>query len=292
MKPSVLLADDDTQLRGFFALFLRSNGWHVAEADTGTEALKSFRTAAVKPALVVLDIRMHNDGLSTCRTFKTDTFIAKHQPKIAILSGADRGKYGPLAKRVGADMLLSKPITPQDLHVKLKRLLNQTPAALKEKRQHREDPTVKRAVSMAMLFQVPAIHQDHRSERANLAIAGDNTCRILREQYGPRCSIKKIDDQSVLLLYVEPQGNMATVNRRAQKVLARLDHLPHCEQAEQRDGTRCRFSGISLEALARLAGHPSVPVVTAHLKSMIQQNLRAGQRGAVTAIERFYDQID
>ncbi len=292
MIQSVLLADDDTQLRGFFALFLRSNGWQVAEAGTGTEALKTFRTAAVKPALVVLDIRMHNDGLSTCRTFKTDTFIAKHRPKIAILSGADRGKYGPLAQRVGADMLLSKPITPQELHVKLKRLLNQSPSALEEKRAHRLDPVVKRAVSMAMLFQVPPSGRHGDPNQANLAIALDNTCRILREQYGPRCSIKKIDDHAVLLLYVEHQGNMATVNRRAQNVLARLDHLDHCEQAAQLDNKRCCFSGISLEALTRLASNPSLPVVVAHLKSMIRQNLRSGQRGTLTAVERFYDQVD
>lgn len=292
MIQSVLLADDDTQLRGFFALFLRSNGWQVAEAGNGTEALKAFRTAAVKPALVVLDIRMQQDGLSTCRTFTTDTFIAKHRPKIAILSAADRGKYEPLAKRVGADMLLSKPITAQELHFKLKRLLNQSPAALQEKRTHRLDPVVKRAVSMAMLFQLPPVNQPGGPASTDLAIALDNTYRILREQYGSRCSIKKVDERSMLLLYVEPHGCIATVNRRAQHVLARMDHLHHCEQAEQHNDLRCSFSGISLEALARLSCHPSVPVVTAHLKSMIQQSLRTGQRGAVTAVERFYDQID
>ncbi|CAM2011301.1 response regulator [Acanthopleuribacter pedis] len=289
MNQSVLLADDDTHLRGVFALFLRSLGWHVAEASNGTEALKTFRKSRIKPSLVVLDIRMHNDGLSTCRTFKTDTFINKTPPKIAILSAADRDKYAPLARRVGADMVLSKPITPQNLHVMLQRLLSRDPEQLAAKSVHQEKPVVAHGMAMAMLFKLPRALEGPKHE-ANLAIALENTCQILREEYGPRCSIKKTDKRSALLLYVENNGGAAQVNARAQRVLKRLDMLQHCIAVELKAGRLSRYGGISLEALTRLAAKPSLPTLTRYLENTVQQSAQREERGVVTAVERFTSQ--
>ncbi len=72
MKPTILIADDDADLRWLFRLSLQRNGFEVIEAADGLQTLTC--ALASRPALLLLDVMMPNlDGLEVCRQLKADS---------------------------------------------------------------------------------------------------------------------------------------------------------------------------------------------------------------------------
>jgi DNA-binding response OmpR family regulator len=109
----VLVADDDDQVRMLLRRVLTKAGYDVSEARNGNEALRVFRQ---KPAAVLITdlIMPDKEGLETIQEFRRS-----HTPvKIIAMSGGgrlDQNMYLSMAKKIGADHVLSKPFTPQDL---------------------------------------------------------------------------------------------------------------------------------------------------------------------------------
>ena len=75
MKPLVLIADDDPDVRLLFRMSLQRNGFDVMEAADGSEALDcAFHST---PALILLDAMMpYVDGVEVCRQLKADSRTA------------------------------------------------------------------------------------------------------------------------------------------------------------------------------------------------------------------------
>jgi DNA-binding NarL/FixJ family response regulator len=104
-KIRVLVADDQTLVRTGFRVILEAEGdiEVVAEADTGTEAIRQARLA--KPDVVLMDIRMPElDGLSATEE------ILRHPdpPTIVVLTTFDQNEYVFRALRAGAAGFLLK----------------------------------------------------------------------------------------------------------------------------------------------------------------------------------------
>lgn len=58
MTTSVLLVDDDPDIRELIATLLAARGYEVTTASNGLEALESLRRASMLPALILLDVMM------------------------------------------------------------------------------------------------------------------------------------------------------------------------------------------------------------------------------------------
>jgi CheY-like chemotaxis protein len=68
---TILLVDDDQQVREFLGLALRRSGYYVIEADSGVAALPIARHR--RPDLIVSDIDMPGgDGASLLREIRLD----------------------------------------------------------------------------------------------------------------------------------------------------------------------------------------------------------------------------
>jgi len=104
-KIRVLVADDQTLVRTGFRVILEAEGdiEVVAEADTGTEAIRQARLAT--PDVILMDIRMPElDGLSATEE------ILRHPdpPTIVVLTTFDQNEYVFRALRAGAAGFLLK----------------------------------------------------------------------------------------------------------------------------------------------------------------------------------------
>ena len=104
-KIRVLVADDQTLVRTGFRVILEAEGdiEVVAEADTGTEAIRQARLAA--PDVILMDIRMPElDGLAATEE------ILRHPdpPTIVVLTTFDQNEYVYRALRAGAAGFLLK----------------------------------------------------------------------------------------------------------------------------------------------------------------------------------------
>lgn len=56
-RPSILIVDDDLELRQLVSIVLRRKGWQTIEASNGREALQCLSSASL-PDLILLDLNM------------------------------------------------------------------------------------------------------------------------------------------------------------------------------------------------------------------------------------------
>jgi two-component system, chemotaxis family, chemotaxis protein CheY len=112
--PSVLVVDDEDQLRQLIREVLEQAGYQVTEARDGKEAVQQYRLAPAD--VVILDILMpEEDGLETTSTLRREfpnvkiIAITGSSEMIGILSFLD------VAKMLGAHRALQKPFEMQTL---------------------------------------------------------------------------------------------------------------------------------------------------------------------------------
>jgi CheY-like chemotaxis protein len=116
--PLVLIVDDVEDTRMLYAETLAEAGFRVAEAFDGEHGL--FKVGALTPSLIVMDISMPTlDGVEATRRLKADPGTATIP--IVILSG--HAQHLERAADAGADILLRKPCTPDELLAALRQIL-------------------------------------------------------------------------------------------------------------------------------------------------------------------------
>jgi DNA-binding NarL/FixJ family response regulator len=117
---SVLLVDDDAATREFVADVLGRVGIETRQASSGFEALE--HAAAERPGVVLLDISMPGiSGYETCHELRQ--LYGRTLP-IIFLTGARVESYDRAAGiLIGADDYLLKPISADELVVRVRRLL-------------------------------------------------------------------------------------------------------------------------------------------------------------------------
>ncbi|MGG3282148.1 response regulator transcription factor [Paenibacillus solani] len=116
--PTILVADDDVNIRELVCLFLRNDGFDTVEAADGKEAMAVYNSTRVD--LVVLDIMMPlMDGWELCRELR------KANPDLPLLMLTARGETWEKVKgfQLGTDDYLTKPFDPLELTVRVRALL-------------------------------------------------------------------------------------------------------------------------------------------------------------------------
>lgn len=110
---SILVIEDEPQMRLLVARALRSAGHDVSEAGDGAEGLRKFR--ATPAELVVTDLFMPEiEGIETLRELRQ---LAPHV-RIIVMSGGSASAthlFLGMAVKLGADGMLEKPFLPSAL---------------------------------------------------------------------------------------------------------------------------------------------------------------------------------
>jgi two-component system, OmpR family, response regulator MprA len=117
-RPRVLVVDDDKAVRESLRRSLEFNGYDVALAGDGAEALA--RIAATDPDVVVMDVMMPRlDGLETTKALRA----AGNDLPILVLTARDAVGDRVEGLDAGADDYLTKPFALQELLARLRALL-------------------------------------------------------------------------------------------------------------------------------------------------------------------------
>jgi DNA-binding response OmpR family regulator len=122
MKPaSILITDDESNIRLTVRTALESDGYVVREASNGKEALEAIERQT--PDLVVLDLNMPGmDGIAVLEHLKS---LAANKPRVIILTAFGSIATAVRATRMGAVDFLEKPITPAELRQTVRSVLTE-----------------------------------------------------------------------------------------------------------------------------------------------------------------------
>jgi DNA-binding response OmpR family regulator len=114
----ILVAEDEPIMQKTIALRLKKDGHEVLTTDNGREALQLI--AEESPDLIITDIMMpYASGLEIVGSVKQ----AEKKIPIIVLSAMGQENVVLEAFNLGADDFISKPFSPNELSMRVKRLI-------------------------------------------------------------------------------------------------------------------------------------------------------------------------
>jgi DNA-binding response OmpR family regulator len=120
---SVLIADDDEDIRVLVSTILTKAGFHAEAVDGGVPALAAAQRDAAQ--VYVLDVRMPDmSGLEVCRRLKASQETAASP--VLLISAESSTEDVAAAFAAGCDDYLPKPFSPKELVHRVDQLLSRT----------------------------------------------------------------------------------------------------------------------------------------------------------------------
>ncbi len=106
MEYTILVADDEKEIRELLRLYLENSGYRVTEAEDGQQALEILRSTHID--LCLLDIMMPKlDGYHVLQELRKESNIP-----VVILSAKSSDSEKILGLNLGADDYMAKPFNP------------------------------------------------------------------------------------------------------------------------------------------------------------------------------------
>ncbi len=123
---SILVADDEPDVRDLIGVNLKNAGFSVIKAEDGASTLKQVRLHA--PSVIVLDVMMPGmSGMDVCRVLKGDPATANIA--IVLLTAKAEEVDRILGLELGADDYVTKPFSPRELVLRIQSILRRKAAA-------------------------------------------------------------------------------------------------------------------------------------------------------------------
>ena len=120
MRMKLLVVEDNTELLELMRLGLKQAGFTIYTAVNGLEGLKKAR--ALKPDLIILDLVLPElDGFAVCEALKRGADTATIP--IIMMTGLTSEFTRYAGMESGADEYVTKPIGPEQLVPRIKKLL-------------------------------------------------------------------------------------------------------------------------------------------------------------------------
>ena len=135
---SVLIIDDEADIRDILAYNLKKEGFTVHTASNGKDGIEMAHST--QPDIIILDVMMPEmDGIEVCDVLRNDP-STKHI-RICFLTARSEDYSQIAGLDAGADDYVSKPIKPRVLISRLKALLRRN-ASIDEESKITEDSTL------------------------------------------------------------------------------------------------------------------------------------------------------
>jgi two-component system phosphate regulon response regulator PhoB len=120
VRPKILVVDDEPEAVELVDFNLKQAGFDVVTAADGAEALKKAHSAL--PSLMVLDLMLPEiDGLEVCKMLRRDPATANIPIVMVTAKAAEIDRI--LGLELGADDYITKPFSPRELVLRVKRIL-------------------------------------------------------------------------------------------------------------------------------------------------------------------------
>ena len=113
----VLVVEDEESFRDALSFMLRKEGYDVASAESGSQALDAF--SATEPDLILLDLMLPGlSGTEVCRIIRQTSSIP-----IIMLTAKDSEIDKVVGLEIGADDYVTKPFSSRELVARIRAVL-------------------------------------------------------------------------------------------------------------------------------------------------------------------------
>ena len=120
---TVLIVDDDPQIRDVLSIALEGDGFKTLTASNGADALRLFQNTSAD--LIILDISMpHMDGFTAIKSLRE-----KSDVPVLFLSARDDEIDKVLGLELGGDDYVTKPFSPRELIARIRAILKRGQSA-------------------------------------------------------------------------------------------------------------------------------------------------------------------
>ncbi len=146
-KRTIMVVDDEEDLRELLRYNLDKEGYTVQCASSGEDAVKIAKKKM--PDLLILDLMLPGmDGFEVCRVLKSDPKTSSLPIVILSAKGEDSDIVAGL--ELGADDYLTKPFSPKVLIARIRSVL---------RRKRKEEPSEKEVLKIGTLVIDPGRHR-------------------------------------------------------------------------------------------------------------------------------------
>ena len=121
---SAVIADDDETIRSILQYKLSNAGYELTVCHDGEECRQALNESGVAPDVVVLDVMMPRmKGTQVLRTIRRGELAV--DPDVPVVMLTSRGQEADVLEGLssGADEYLTKPFSPNELLVRIERLV-------------------------------------------------------------------------------------------------------------------------------------------------------------------------
>jgi CheY-like chemotaxis protein len=126
MPPTVMVVDDDANIRAILRYRFEKEHYIVQVATDGLDALRQVRDR--RPDLIILDLMMPEmDGIQLLSHLRSSPQTERIPVVILTALGADA--YGDKTRELGAAGVVTKPFSPRHLVQEVKEALEGAPVA-------------------------------------------------------------------------------------------------------------------------------------------------------------------
>jgi DNA-binding response OmpR family regulator len=121
MKPTtVLVVDDERNIRSLLRMYLEQAGYKVIEAEDGETALQ-YTNGGSPPHIMILDLMLPGlDGFEICRRVRASK---QQNLPILMLTARDDDVDKIVGLEIGADDYVTKPFNPREIVARVKAIL-------------------------------------------------------------------------------------------------------------------------------------------------------------------------
>ncbi|MBP7950822.1 MAG: two-component system response regulator CreB [Verrucomicrobiales bacterium] len=124
MKQTILAAEDEPSILENIVYALETEGFQVAAATTGGEALRLFRET--QPVLIVLDVGLPDaSGFELCREIRRTSSVP-----VVFLTARNAEVDRVVGLEIGGDDYVTKPFSPRELAARVKAILRRVQPVL------------------------------------------------------------------------------------------------------------------------------------------------------------------
>ena len=120
MATSVLVVEDDKNIRDLLQMYLEKEGYAVTVAGDGSQGLTKFRT--IQPDLVLLDVMMPiMDGWEVCKAIRSES-----QTPVIMLTAKSETDDKVAGLKSGADDYITKPFEMKEVLARIEAVLRRS----------------------------------------------------------------------------------------------------------------------------------------------------------------------